>query len=151
MQINEKKLIDYLESHLGENIRTLDLAKECGIYKLGEDFEMNIETDMKIRETAKANLYRLNASHHAEDVLGMPWSIDFYIEDADVERDIRRINSAFQLKMKTVLIVEEYGIYDDLGQILLGFRASIPWQIKKLYDEIQQKIEEMESDGRDID
>lgn len=152
MKISEKKLAEYLENHIGENCRTVDLAKECGIYEEGKDFEIGLKEDSEIRRIAKENGFRLNDDHHADEFLGMPWSIDFYIEIADVKKDIRRINSAFQLKMKRQLIVEEYGIYKPYDDdYLIGFRLSIPWQIKKIYDEISEQIDEMEKDGRIID
>lgn len=53
--------------------------------------------------------------------------------------------------MKKVLIVSEYGIYDDNNEDLTGFRLSIPWQIKKLYDELNDEISLLESFGMMID
>jgi len=81
----------------------------------------------------------------------MPWVYDFYIEIADVKKDIARINRAFQYKMKLVLIEEEYGIYDEEKDLMIGFRTSIPWQIKKIYDEVSDEIDRLEAGGRIID
>ena len=151
MKIDEKKLIEYLERNIGENTRTLDLAKECAVLENGDEFRINLDNDSLIRRVAKENGFRFNADHHSNDEIGMPWSIDFYIEVADVEKDIRRIMNAFQLKMRAQLIVNEYGIYDENKDVLIGFRTSIPWQIKKIYDETNEEIDELESGGRMID
>ena len=147
MKINEKKLIEYLETHVGENTTTYWLAKKCSI---SEDDEMDFEIDNLIRKIAEDNGFRLNADHHEYDLLGMPWVIDFFIEIADLEKNIKWIDRAFQLKMKAVLITQEYGIYDNWER-LIGFRLSIPWQIKKMYDEISEEIEEYEKNGITID
>ena len=148
MKIDENKLVKYLETHIGENTTTYWLAKECSV---SEDEEMDFETDLLIRRIAEENGFRLNDDHHAYEELGMPWVIDFFIEVADVEKDIARINSATQLKMKWVLILDEYGIYNEYKDCWVGFRMSIPWQIKKIYDEVNQEIEEYEKEGIIID
>ena len=79
------------------------------------------------------------------------WVYDFYIEIGNVKKDIARINRAFQYKMKLVLIEEEYGIYDEKKDLMIGFRTSIPWQIKKIYDEVSDEIDRLEAGGRIID
>lgn len=53
--------------------------------------------------------------------------------------------------MKLVLIEEEYGIYDYEKDLMIGFRTSIPWQIKKIYDEVSDTVNELEADGTIID
>ena len=53
--------------------------------------------------------------------------------------------------MKLVLIEEEYGIYDEEKDLMIGFRTSIPWQIKKSYDEVSDEIDSLEAGGRIID
>ena len=53
--------------------------------------------------------------------------------------------------MKLVLIEEEYGIYDEEKDLMIGFRTSIPWQIKKIYDEVSYEIDRLEACGRIID
>ncbi|MBR4461058.1 MAG: hypothetical protein IKS51_00525 [Erysipelotrichaceae bacterium] len=148
MKIDENKLVKYLETHIGENTTTYWLAKECSV---SEDEEMDFETDLLIRRIAEENGFRLNDDHHAYEELGMPWVIDFFIEVADVEKDIARINKASQLKMKRLLILEEYGIYDEYKDRWVAFRFSIPWQIKKIYDEVNKEIEEYENEGILID
>lgn len=151
MKIDEKRLIEYLEDHLGENTRTIELIKKCGDDIEKDDLHMDLKTDSEIRRIAAKNGYRFNSAHHENDEIGMPWAIDFYIEDSDIERDIRRINEAVQRKMKKVLIVSEYGIYDDNNEDLTGFRLSIPWQIKKLYDELNDEISLLKNFGMMID
>ena len=74
----------------------------------------------------------------------MTWDIDFYIEIADIEKDIYHINRAFQSKMKLLLIMEEYGIYDEEKDRWIGFRLSIPGRIKQMYDDICAETEELE-------
>ena len=143
MKIDEKKLVEYLEGHIGENTNTYRLAKECSVL---DDDEMGFETDMLIRRIAKENGFRLNSDHHANEVLGMPWVIDFFIEVADVEKDLARIGNALQPEMKIALILEEYGIYDEYKDCWVAFRFSIPWEIKKIYDEASNEIDEFEED-----
>ena len=146
MRIDEKKLIEYLKSHVGDNTTTFNLAKECSI----SDDDIDFETDELIRKIAEDNGFRLNADYHEYEELGMPWVIDFFIEYADLEKNIGWINTAYQLKMKAQLIIQEYGLYDNWER-LLGFRLSIPWQIKKMYDEISDELEEYENNGIDVD
>ena len=147
MKIDEKKLIEYLGNHIGENTTTFWIAKECS---LTQDDEMDFEEDELIRRIAEENDYRLNADYHAYEELGMPWVIDFYIEIADLEKNMQWINKALQPKMKAELIIQEYGLYNNWER-LVGFRLSIPWQIKKMYDEICNELDEYEKAGILID
>ncbi|MBR6232871.1 MAG: hypothetical protein IKQ98_03530, partial [Erysipelotrichaceae bacterium] len=150
MKINERKLLEYLEEHIGERETIFSLVKRSGAYEGKSDVDIRneiMEIDQKVREIAEDNGFYFNSHHHDNEFLGMPWVYDFYIEIADVEKDIKRINEAFQLKMKLVLIEEEYGVYDYEKDLMIGFRTSIPWQIKKLYDEISEMINELEADG----
>lgn len=147
MKIDEKKLIEYLENHVGENTTTFWLAKECAIT---QDDEMDFETDELIRKIAEENGFRLNADYHEYEELGMPWVIDFYIEIGDLDKNISWINSALQPRMKAGLIIQEYGLYNNWER-LVGFRLSIPWQIKKMYDGIYDELEEYEKAGILID
>ena len=77
MKLDEKKIVDYLKDHVGENTTTYRLAKDSGALE-GEFGGM--ETDSAIRKIAEENGFRLNSSHHNNELLGMPYSIDFYIE-----------------------------------------------------------------------
>ena len=79
MKLDEKKIIDYLKNHVGENTTTYMLAKDSGA--LEGEFD-GMETDLAIRKIAEENGFRLNSSHHNNELLGMPYSIDFYIEKA---------------------------------------------------------------------
>ena len=154
MTINEKKIVEYLENHIGENTTTYRLAVESGACEGMSDEQIDeemMEIDNKIRNIAEKNDFRLNDDHHAFEELGMPWVIDFYIEIADVEKDIKWVTRSFQPKMRTVLVMEEYGIYDEWKDRFIGFRMSIPWQIKQIYDEACAVIEELEKDGVIID
>ena len=147
MKIDEKKLIEYLKNHVGENTTTSKLADECSI---SDDKDFGFETDTLIRKIARDNGFRLNADYHAYDVIGMPWVIDFFIEYGDLEKNIEWINTGVQPRMKAVLIEQEYGLYDNWER-LVGFRLSIPWKIKKMYDEISDELEEYENNNVDVD
>ncbi len=154
MKINEKKVLEYLEKHIGDRETTFSIMNRSGAYDENCD-EKNrkdmMEIDSEIRKIAEDNGYRFNSHHHDNEFLGMPYVYGFYIEIGDVEKDIKRINEAFQLKMKLVLIEQEYGIYDAEKDLIVGFRTSMPWQIKKIYDEISDTIDELEADGTIID
>ena len=154
MKINERKLLEYLEEHIGERETIFSLVKRSGAYEDKSDVDIRSEImkiDQKVREIAEDNGFYFNSHHHDNEFLGMPWVYDFYIEIEDVEKDIARIDKASQYKMKIVLIQQEYGIYDVEKDLMIGFRTSMPWQIKKIYDEISDTIDELEADGRIID
>ena len=128
--------------------------KRSGAYEGKSDADIRseiMEIDFEVRKIAEDNGFSFNSHHHDNEFLGMPWVYDFYIEIGDVEKDIAWINRAFQYKMKLVLIEQEYGIYDAEKDLMIGFRTSMPWQIKKIYDEISDTIDELEADGRIID
>ncbi len=154
MLINEKKLLDYLERNVGDNETIFSLVKKSDAFDGRSDKEIRenmMEIDYEVRKIAEDNGYCFNSHHHDNEFLGMPWVYDFYIEIADVEKNIARIDRAFQWKMKMVLIEREYGIYDEEEDLMIGFRKSIPWQIKKIYDEVSDEIDELEKDGTIID
>lgn len=154
MKINERKLLEYLEEHIGEREIIFSLVKRSGAYEDKSDVDIRneiMEIDFEVRKIAEDNGFYFNSHHHDNEFLGMPWVNDFYIEIGDVEKDIAWINRAFQYKMKLVLIEQEYGIYDAEKDLMIGFRTSMPWQIKKIYDEIQDTIDELEADGTIID
>jgi len=154
MKINERKLLEYLEEHIGERETIFSLVKRSGAYEDKSDADIRseiMEIDFEVRKIAEDNGFSFNSYHHDNEFLGMPWVYDFYIEIGDVEKDIAWINRAFQYKMKLVLIEQEYGIYDAEKDLMIGFRTSMPWQIKKIYDEISDTIDELEADGRIMD
>ena len=138
MKLDEKKLLEYLKDHIGENTTTFKLAEECS---LSDDENMDFEIDELIRKTAEDNGFRLNADYHAYEELGMPWVIDFFIEYGDLEKNIEWISTADQPRKKAELIVQEYGLYNNWNRFV-GFRSSIPWQIKKIFDEIDESDKE---------
>ncbi len=154
MMIDKEKLLEYLNGHIGNNTTTFDLIKASNICKGMSDKEIqrNMHNiDPEVCETAEENGFRFNSHHHDREFLGMPWAYDFYIEIADVEKDIARISSASHLKTRKMLIEEEYGIYDEKNDLMIGFRMTIPWQIKKIYDEMCDEIDRLESEEKDID
>ena len=147
MTTNEKKVLEYLESHIGDNTTAYWLAKECGIL---ENDEMDFETYLMICKVARENGFRLNGDHHKDEDRGMPWVFDFLIEVADVEKDVKRIMEANEPEKRIALIEDEYGMFDDLDR-LLGFRTTIPWQIKKIYEEALPVADEDEEDEEPIE
>ncbi len=147
MTTNEKKVLEYLENHIGYNTTAYWLAKECGILK---DDEMDFETDLMIWKVAKENGFRLNNDHCRDEERGMTWVFDFFIEIADVEKDVKRIMEATESQRRMELIEDEYGIFDDFDR-LLGFRTTIPWQIKKIYEEALPVADEDEEDEKPIE
>lgn len=154
MIVNERKLLEYLERHVGDNTRMIDLVKDSKVCEGMDEDQISdnlMKIDSEIRKIAEANGYRFNSHHHDNEESGLPWIYDFYIEIADLEKNIAWIERGLQLKMKRGLIIQEYGIYDDERDLLIGFRSTIPWQIKKIYDEISAQIEEYEKDGIIID
>ncbi|MBQ6478509.1 MAG: hypothetical protein IJI44_03980 [Erysipelotrichaceae bacterium] len=145
MKLNEQKLLDYLRNHIGENTTTERLIKDSGACEEEIDFEL----DGKVRRIARENGYRLNDDHCKDEFWGMPWVFDFFIEDADVDRDLARIRH-YQPRIALLLIEKEYGIYDYNGT-LIGFRTSIPYRIKQFYDETGEMLKEYERQGILID
>jgi len=140
--------------HVGNRETIFSLVKKSDACDGKSDNEIRedmMKLGFEVRRIAEENGYRFNSHHHDNEESGMPWIYDFYIEIADVDKDINRINGPFQLKMKQVLIQDEYGIYDEEKDRMIGFRTTIPWRIKKIYDEVSDTIEELESDGRIID
>ncbi len=143
MKYNEKKLVEFLDNHIGFNYRMFELIKDSGV--CGEMSDEEIDKNMwdiniEIREIAAGNGFRFNSHHHDNTLWGMPWVYDFYIELADVEKDIARINAADKPWKKKDLIEEEYGIRDEYD-LVIGFRTTIPARIKELYDQICEEIE----------
>ena len=147
MKYNEKKLVEFLEKHIGDNYVILDLMKESGTCeedngeKMEDDkIDIDFVINERVRKIAAENGFRFNSHHRDNTLWGMPWVYDFYIELADVEKDIARINAADKLWKKKDLIEEEYGIRDEYG-LVIGFRTTIPARIKELYDQICEEIE----------
>lgn len=142
MKINEKKYVEFLEKHIGDNYKMFDLLKESGSCETENDeLIIDLKLDRQARVIAEKNGFRFN-SHHRDNVCwGMPWVYDFYIELADVEKDIARINAKGEPWKKKGLIEDEYGIRDAQGDLVLGFRTTIPAKIKELYDQICEEID----------
>ena len=148
MKFNEKKLVEFLEKHIGENYVILDLMKESGACeedngeKMEDDkIDIDFVINERVRKIAAENGFCFNSHHHDNTLWGMPWVYDFYIELEDAEKDIARINAAGKPWKKKDLIEEEYGIWDEFGTLVIGFRTTIPARIKELYDQICEEIE----------
>lgn len=134
MKLNEKKIVEYLQSHIGHNTSTYRLIDASKAYEGNlEDKEVNLfELDMELREIAKNNGFRLNADHNRYRIIGLPWNIDFYIEES-AEKTLSKFMKDKDPIRRANMIEQTYGIYKN-GE-LIGFTVSIPWQIKKVYDE----------------
>ncbi len=142
----KNNVLNYLNKHVGERMLMDDLIERsgacCGLSKELID-EKIFDIDSQIREFAEENGYRLNSHHHDNHIWGMPWVYDFYIEIADVRKDVERLLATPDLKKRIMMVEEEYGIYDEEG-LLIGFRLSIPGEVKMIYDDACDIIEKME-------
>ncbi len=139
---------------IGDKMKMMDLIKDSDVYEgMDEDRirEDLMKIDFEIHDVAERNGYRFNSHHHDNEFLGMPWVYDFYIEIGDAEKDIERINDVFQYRMKIAVIEKGYGSYDEEKDMRIGLRTVIPWQIKKIYDEINMEIQRPEADGTIIE
>ena len=86
MKLDEKKIVEYLKSHIGENTTTRRLAYDSkAIEEMNEDqFQEEMwEIDETIRRIAEENGFRLNEDHCKDQLMGMPWVFDFFIEIDD--------------------------------------------------------------------
>ena len=84
MRIDEKKILAYLKSHIGENTTTYHLAMDAGAVEGMDDDCLHIEmwdVDMAVRRVADENGFRLNDDHCKDEQRGMPWVFDFFIEE----------------------------------------------------------------------
>ncbi len=148
MKINEKKLVEFLENHIGHNYKMLELLKDSGACeeddgeKMENDkIEIDLVIDDHVCQIAEKNGFRFNRHHHDNHLWGMPWVYDFYIEVADIEKDIARINSEKRLRSRKAMIEYEYGNYDEYRECYFGFRPTTPTKILELYDQICEEIE----------
>ena len=75
MKLDEKKIVEYLKSHIGENTTTRRLAYDSkAIEEMNEDqFQEEMwEIDETIRRIAEENGFRLNDDHCKDQFMGMP-------------------------------------------------------------------------------
>ena len=134
MKLNEKKIVEYLQSHLGENTSTYRLIDASKAYEGNlESKEVNLfELDKELRDIAKKNGFRLNSDHNRYRIIRLPWNIDFYIKES-AEKILSKFLKDKDPIRRANMIEQTYGIYEN-GE-LIGFTVSITWQIKKVYDE----------------
>ena len=143
MLLNEKKVIEYLKKNIGGNATTRSLAIESGATEGMSEDELNrnmAEIDRMIWDIAEGNGFRLNNDHCKDELRGMPWVFDFFIElreDKDVPRILSKPSPAERMRM----IEDEYGLY-DMNDVLAGFRLGIPASIKQIYDDSRRETEE---------
>ena len=149
MKVNEKKLVDYLRNHVGENTTTYRLAIDSGA--LEEEWN-DFETDERIRKIAEDNKFRLNSDHNYFKELGMPWVIDFYIEEYDRDKVISKIMKEPSLVKRIAMIQNEYGLYDEEEGRLIEFRYDLPDILKELYEKDCDEYDRLTEGGMiDID
>jgi hypothetical protein len=149
MKLNEKKIVDYLRSHVGENTTTYRLAIDSGA--LEEEWN-DFETDERIRKIAEDNKFRLNSDHNYFKELGMPWVIDFYIEEYDRDKVISKIMKEPSLMKRIIMIRNEYGLYDEEEGCLIEFRYDLPDVLKELYERDCDEYDRLTEGGTiDID
>lgn len=89
MVLDENKIVEYLNDHVGEFITSYELVKvtKASDGKLDEieksDFGL-FEMNDKVTEIAKRNGFTLSMAHHKKDsgglAWGLPWNIDFKIK-----------------------------------------------------------------------
>lgn len=134
MKLDEKKIVEYLRSHIGENTNAYRLIEDSKAYEGNlKDDDVNLfEFVQEVWDIAKKNGFRLNNDHNRYRIIGLPWIIDFYIEES-AEKILSKIMKEDDLSKRAMMIEEAYGIYEN--NELIGFTVSIPWQIKKVYDE----------------
>ena len=89
MALDENKIVNYLNDHVGELITSYELVKITEAFegKMDEieksDFGL-FEMNDKVAEIAKRNGFTLSTAHHKKDPGGLawalPWNIDFKIK-----------------------------------------------------------------------
>ena len=134
MKLDEKKIVEYLRSHIGENTSVYRLIDDSKAYEgnLKDDDANLFELVQEVWDIAKRNSFRLNSDHNRYKIIGLPWNIDFYIEES-AEKILSKIMKENDPSKRAIMIEEAYGVYEN--DELVGFTVSIPWQIKKVYDE----------------
>ena len=134
MKLDEKKIVEYLRSHIGENTSAYRLIEDSEAYEgnLKDDDANLFEFVQEVWDIAKKNGFRLNNDHNRYRIIGLPWNIDFFIEES-AEKILSKIMKENDPSKRAMMIEETYGIYEN--NELVGFTVSIPWQIKKVYDE----------------
>ena len=81
MKLNQKAVIEYLISHVGEEVSTYEMIKSSH----GEEEIKNIEQlewmdiDDEVRKLAKLYGFKLGSSKYYGMVVGLPYNIPFVI------------------------------------------------------------------------
>ena len=131
MKLNEKRIVDYLEEHKDEYITSyqlVDVTKACDedLIKLGT--QELFELDKQAFEIGKENGFFLSKRHHFNELLGMPWNIDFKIisNDNNYFEDSLEYGSYVRYKDK-IMIAYDFSEYDHedgrVGLIPEGYNA----------------------------
>ena len=147
MELNEEKIIEFLENHVGEYAASYRLVKAIDAYE-GDDLDKEnlFELENQLRKIAERNGFELNKDHNKDKVIGLPWNIDFVIRKRDEGRIANEILSEELMMLRLYKIEQEYGIYDEDNE-LIGFRKNMPWKVKKVYDTDTKYVEDSKKKG----
>lgn len=151
MELNEGKIVEFFENHVGEYATSYRLVKYLDAYE-GEDLDSEnlFELEDQMHRIAERNGFELNKDHNRDKIIGLPWNIDFVIVKRDEEKIAKKILSEKLMTLRLYKIEQEYGIYDE-NEELIGFKKNMPWKVKKVYDTDRKYIEESRKNGILID
>ena len=83
MELDERRIAAYFLQHIGEYTTTYLLVKETGAY-FGELNNLNegelFESEDAVHSIAEKYGFILNKHHHDGKCEGLPWNLDFLIE-----------------------------------------------------------------------
>ena len=147
MELNEDKIIDFLENHVGEYATSYRLVKAIDAYE-GDDLDKEdlFELENQVRKIAERNGFELNKDHNKGKIIGLPWNIDFVIRKRDEEKIANEILSEELMMFRLYKIEQEYGIFDE-DEELIGFKKNMPWKVKKVYDTDTKYVEDSKKKG----
>ena len=147
MELNEEKIIEFLENHVGEYATSYRLVKAIDAYE-GDDLDKEnlFELENQLRKIAGRNGFELNKDHNEGKEIGLPWNIDFVIRKRDEEKIANEILSEELMMLRLYKIEQEYGIFDE-DEELIGFKKNMPWKVKKVYDIDTKNVEDSKKKG----
>lgn len=147
MELNEEKIIEFLENHVGENATSYRLVKAIDAYE-GDDLDKEdlFELENQLHRIAERNGFELNKDHNKDKIIGLPWNIDFVIRKRDEEKIADEILSEELMMLRLYKIEQEYGIFNE-DEVLIGFKKNMPWKVKKVYDTDTKYVEDSREKG----
>ena len=154
MKLNENRILEYLKNHVGENTTTYFVIKESGAFD-GDWNRLDVidqfKLDEEVRDIAKNSSFILDDVHNWNKVIGMPWNIDFYIEEYDRDKVISEILNEQFITKRILMAQKEFGIYDEETGELIGFKKETPEEIRKIYKEDSDWLDKKQEEGFDVD